>query len=57
MLFSKENIKSQNRGLNVPCFVAVSGAGVTVSGLIAKVFGMHCTPVLHACILCLGGLL
>lgn len=57
MLFSKENIKSQNRGLNVPCFVAVSGAGVTVSGLIDKVFGMPCTLIPHACIVCLGGLL
>lgn len=57
MLFSKENIKSQNRGLNLPCFVAVSGAGVTVSGLIDKVFGMPCTLIPHACIVCLGGLL
>ncbi|WP_297281368.1 hypothetical protein [uncultured Anaerococcus sp.] len=50
-------IESQNRGLNVPCFVAVSGAGATVSGLIAKVCGTPCTLAPPACIVCLGGII
>lgn len=50
-------IESQNRGLNVPCFVAVSGSGATVSGLIAKVCGMPCTLAPPACIVCLGGII
>ncbi|WP_347297759.1 hypothetical protein [Dolosigranulum savutiense] len=49
-------IQSQQRGLNVSCFLAVSGAGATVSGLIAKVCGTPCVLAPPTCIVCLGGI-
>lgn len=47
----------QPYGLNVPCFVAVSGAGATVSGLIVKLCGAPCVLAPPACAVCLGGIL
>ncbi|HER9214793.1 TPA: hypothetical protein ACG4GL_001079 [Streptococcus agalactiae] len=50
-------IEIQNRSLNIPCFAAISGAGATVSGLIAKVCGTPCTLAPPVCIVCLGGII
>lgn len=47
----------QNRSLDVTCFTAITGAGGTVSGLIAKVCGMPCTLAPPLCAVCLGGII
>lgn len=45
------------RGLDVGCFIAVSGAGATVSTLIANVCGTPCVFAPPVCIACLGGII
>lgn len=47
----------QTYGLNVPCFLAVSGAGATVSTLILKLCGAPCVLAPPACAVCLGGII
>lgn len=44
------------RGLDIGCFTAVTGAGLAVAGLIAKVCGMPCVATPPVCIACLGGI-
>lgn len=55
----EENITNDNismYGLDIPCFVAVSGAGGTISGLILKLCGAPCTLAPPVCAVCLGGI-
>lgn len=47
----------QPYGLDIPCFVAVSGAGATVSGLILKLCGAPCALAPPTCAVCLGGII
>lgn len=50
-------IQSQQRGLNISCFLAVSDARATVLTLIAKVCGTPCVLAPLTCIVCLGGIM
>lgn len=47
---------SKTRGLDVPCFVAVSGASAGVAGLILKLCGSPCALLPPVCVACLGGI-
>lgn len=45
------------KGLNIPCFAAISGAGAGVAGIILKLCGAPCVLAPPVCIVCLGGIL
>lgn len=56
----EEAIESGNpneRGLNLACFAAISGAGAGVAGIILKLCGAPCVLAPPVCIVCLGGII
>lgn len=52
-----ENSNPNERGLNLACFAAISGAGAGIAGLILKLCGAPCVLAPPVCIVCLGGII
>lgn len=52
-----EKSNPNERGLNLACFAAISGAGAGIAGLILKLCGAPCVLAPPVCIVCLGGII
>ncbi len=48
---------AQTYGLDIPCFVAVTGAGAGISTLIVQLCGAPCSVAPPLCAVCLGGII